>query len=255
MSKLWTNSVQGKKTIVENIRKKWHDRDMAHVFIVDDDDTVREAVAGYLKLSEHEVSEFKNLTGVKDSLNSLNPHILILETTFSDGDGYTFIKEIRQKSDIPVIYITTRDSESDRITGFEVGADDYLVKPFSVKELALRISAILKRASSREVESKEKIWFLEENTLLTDENAHKAEMNKSPLKLTTAEWKILIYLTSNGGAVVSREQILDRCLEYSFEGYDRTVDTHIKNLRSKLIDPHWIETIRGYGYRFAGSDK
>jgi len=228
---------------------------MAHVFVVDNDDSVREALSGYLKLSEHEVTEFKELSGVKEALKSKKPDIIIMETTFDDGDGFIFIKEIRQKSDLPAIFISTRDSESDRITGFEVGADDYLVKPFSIKELSLRVTAILKRISSRETRIKEKRWFLDQNILLTDENAHKAEMNGIQLKLTTAEWKILIYLTSNGGAVVSREQILDRCLEYSFEGYDRTVDTHIKNLRSKLIDPQWIETIRGYGYRFAGSTK
>lgn len=228
---------------------------MAHVFIVDDDDVIRESLAGYLRLSEYEVSEFHELSGVKDALKSRKPDILILETNYNEGDGWTFVKEIRQKSQIPIIFISNRISESDRITGFEVGADDYVTKPFSTKELALRIAAILKRASLSLYINKEKRWFYEDNTLLTDENAHKAEMNGTQLKLTTAEWKILIYLTSNGGTVVSREQILDRCLEYSFEGYDRTVDTHIKNLRSKLIDHRWIETIRGYGYRFAGTDK
>lgn len=228
---------------------------MAHVFIVDNDDDIRMTVAGYLKLSEYEVTEFRELAGVKEGLKSLKPDLLILETTFEEGDGFTFIKEIRQKRDIPVVFISRRNTESDRITGFEVGADDYLVKPFSIKELSLRVTAILKRVSRLEMRSKEKKWRLEENQLITDEKAHKAEMNGTQLKLTTAEWKILIYLTSNGGAVVSREQILDRCLEYSFEGYDRTVDTHIKNLRSKLIDPKWIETVRGYGYRFAGTLK
>ena len=227
---------------------------MAHVFIVDNDNAVRERVSGYLKLSEYEVSEFSDLSGVKDGLKSQKPDILITEINFDDGDGFVFIKEIRQKSEIPVIFLSSRDSESDRITGFEVGADDYVTKPFSTKELAMRISAILKRVGNRISINKEKRWFLESNKLVTDENAHKAEMNGMQLRLTTAEWKILIYLTSNGGAVVSREQILDRCLEYSFEGYDRTVDTHIKNLRSKLIDHRWIETIRGYGYRFAGTD-
>lgn len=228
---------------------------MAHIFIIDDDDVIRESLAGYLRLSEYEVSEFTDLSGVKDALKSRKPDILILETNYSEGDGWTFVKEIRQKSQIPIIFISNRISESDRITGFEVGADDYVIKPFSTKELALRVSAILKRASYNNYMNKEQRWFLDENTLLTNENAHKAEMNGTQLKLTTAEWKILIYLTSNGGTVVSREQILDRCLEYSFEGYDRTVDTHIKNLRSKLIDHRWIETIRGYGYRFAGTDK
>ncbi len=228
---------------------------MAHVFVIDDDVSIRESVSSYLKLSEYEVSEFSDLSGVKDAMKSRKPDIIVLETTFDEGDGFLFIKEIRQKTEIPVIFISRRHSESDRITGFEVGADDYVIKPFSIKELSMRIAAILKRVRYNIHINREKKWFLDENSLITDENAHKADMNGTPLKLTTAEWKILIYLTSNGGTVVSREQILDRCLEYSFEGYDRTVDTHIKNLRSKLIDHRWIETIRGYGYRFAGTDK
>jgi DNA-binding response OmpR family regulator len=228
---------------------------MSHVFIIDSDDEIRDTVSGYLRLWEFEVSEFKELTGVKESLKARKPDIIIVETTFEEGDGFTFIKEIRQKSDIPIIIISRRNTESDRIAGFEVGADDYLVKPFSTKELALRVIAILRRMNCFIQAVKEKKWELGQNSLTTDENAHKALLNGEPLRLTTAEWKILIYLTSNGGAVVSREQILDRCLEYSFEGYDRTVDTHIKNLRSKLIDPHWIETVRGYGYRFAGTEK
>jgi DNA-binding response OmpR family regulator len=228
---------------------------MAHVFIIDGDDSIREAVSGYLKLLEYTVSEFSDLNGVKEAINGKKPDILVMETTYNEGDGFLFLKEIRQKSQIPVVLISSRNTETDRITGFEVGADDYLVKPFSIKELALRITAILKRVGQLNIYNKEKKWFHNETILVTDENAHKAEMDGVPLKLTTAEWKILIYLTSNGGTVVSREQILDRCLEYSFEGYDRTVDTHIKNLRSKLIDHSWIETIRGYGYRFAGTSE
>lgn len=226
---------------------------MAYIFIIDNDDSLRESLCSYLRLSDHNVSGFSELAGVKEAMNAKKPDMLVLETSFEEGDGLIFVKEIRQKTEIPVIFISSRVSESDRITGFEVGADDYMAKPISTKELSLRISAILKRVGYRIRYNKEKKWFLRDDILLTDENTHKAELNGVQLKLTTAEWKILIYLTSNGGTVVSREQILDRCLEYSFEGYDRTVDTHIKNLRSKLIDHSWIETIRGYGYRFAGT--
>ncbi len=226
---------------------------MAHIFIIDKDDSLRNAISGYLKLNNHEVTELIEFSGLKEAISSADPDLLVMETNLSDGDGFILTKEIRQKSNIPIIFITGRGSESDRITGFEVGADDYLIKPISIKELVLRITAILRRIEKAEISNTEKKWFLDENILLTNENAHKAEMNGNQLKLTTAEWKILIYLTSNGGTVVSREQILDRCLEYSFEGYDRTVDTHIKNLRAKLINHKWIETIRGYGYRFAGS--
>ena len=121
---------------------------MSHIFIIDSDDEIRDTVAGYLKLWEFEVSEFKELAGVKDALKSKKPDLIIVETTFEEGDGFTFIKEIRQKSNIPIFIISKRNTESDRITGFEVGADDYLVKPFSTKELALRVTAILRRISN-----------------------------------------------------------------------------------------------------------
>jgi len=228
---------------------------MALIFVIEDNDSIREAVSGYLKLSDYEVEEFEALGGVKEAIASRNPELLILDAMLPDGDGFIFAKEIRQKSDIPIIFMTARESESDRITGFEVGADDYIVKPFSPKELVLRVGAVLKRTGTALPQKKTQGWVLGGQMLTTDEDSHKAMLNNQLLKLTAAEWKILLYLSSNGGAVVSREQILDRCLEYSFEGYDRTVDTHIKNLRAKLQNPDWIETVRGYGYRFAGNSK
>ena len=228
---------------------------MALIFVIEDNDSIREAVAGYLKLSDYEVGEFDALGGVKEAISTRNPDLLILDAMLPDGDGFIFAKEIRQKSDIPIIFMTARESESDRITGFEVGADDYIVKPFSPKELVLRVGAVLKRTGTSVPQKHMTGWELNGQNLTTDEDSHKALLNDQPLKLTAAEWKILLYLSSNGGAVVSREQILDRCLEYSFEGYDRTVDTHIKNLRAKLQNPDWIETVRGYGYRFAGNSK
>ncbi|MCP4149102.1 MAG: response regulator transcription factor [bacterium] len=228
---------------------------MPFIFILDNNDDSRKAVSGYLRLSEYEVIEFKELTGFKEALTIRKPDLLVMETDYPDGDGFLLVKELRLKTDIPIIFISGRSTETDRITGFEVGADDYMVKPISIKELALRIAVILKRINCNTGNKTETIWALGENILLTDESSHKAEMNGKLIKLTAAEWKILTYLTSNDGTVVSREQILDRCLEYSFEGYDRTVDTHIKNLRAKLIDPNWIETVRGYGYRFAGLQK
>lgn len=226
---------------------------MAHILVVEDNNTIREAVSSYLQLADHKVTTFEALAGVKDTVSTENPDLLLLDAMLPDGDGFIFAKELRQKSQIPLIFMSARESESDRITGFEIGADDYIVKPFSPKELVLRVNAVLRRSAVNTGGVNSQVWELGDSILETDEDSHKALLNGSVLKLTAAEWKILLYLSSNGGAVVSREQILDRCLEYSFEGYDRTVDTHIKNLRAKLNNPSWIETVRGYGYRFAGS--
>ncbi len=226
---------------------------MAHIFLIEDNDTLREAVSGYLQLADHRVTAWEALAGVKEAVIEQKPDLLLMDVMLPDGDGFIFVKELRQKSDVPVIFMSARESESDRITGFEIGGDDYIVKPFSPRELVLRVGAVLKRVSGEEDHPPRQAWFLDGHQLETDEEAHKAALDGEQLKLTAAEWKILLYLSSNGGAVVSREQILDRCLEYSFEGYDRTVDTHIKNLRAKLGNPDWIETVRGYGYRFAGA--
>jgi len=225
---------------------------MAHIFVVEDSEATLKTITGYLQLADHEVSSFENIGSVREALKHRRPDLILLDVILPDGDGFLFTKEFLSKEQIPIIFMSVRESESDRITGFEVGADDYIVKPFSPKELVLRVAAVLKRSSDKTNSKAKFSWTLSGHRLTVDGESHKVDVDGGPLKLTAAEWKILLYLSSNNGAVVTREQILDRCLEYSFEGYDRTVDTHIKNLRSKLGSPDWIETVRGYGYRFAG---
>lgn len=225
---------------------------MDYIYIVEDNKSIREAVAGYLKLADYKVREFGGVSGLMDAVKEEKPQMLVMDIMLPDGDGLLFTKELRQISDVPVIFLSARESESDRITGFEVGGDDYIVKPFSARELVLRVGALLRRVHSIGGEKDHKRWDLNGDILLLDRDSHKALLNEEDLKLTVAEWKILEYLSSEDGAVISRDQILERCLEYSFEGYDRTVDTHIKNLRAKM-GADWIETVRGYGYRFAGT--
>ncbi len=225
---------------------------MAHIYVVEDNESISEAVSGYLQLADHEVSCFGSLASTRERLEERKPDLILLDIMLPDGDGFIFAKELLSKQTIPIIFMSARESESDRITGFEIGADDYIVKPFSSKELVLRVAAVLKRTSGPLAHVSRHSWVLDDHKLTTDEDSHKAALDSESLKLTAAEWKILLYLSSNNGTVVTREQILDRCLEYSFEGYDRTVDTHIKNLRSKLGFSGWIENVRGYGYRFAG---
>lgn len=228
---------------------------MESIFIVEDNDSIREAVAGYLKLADYEVTQFSGVSGLKEAIMEKKPDLLILDVMLPDGDGFIFAKEMRQYSKIPLVFLSARESESDRITGFEIGADDYIVKPFSSKELVLRVAAVLRRSGNEGANGGGTVWVLGRDILDFDESTHIARINDKEIKLTAAEWKILIFLSSRGNAVVSREKILDECLEYSFDGYDRTVDTHIKNLRAKLGRPDWIETVRGYGYRFAGEMK
>lgn len=227
---------------------------MDYIYIVEDNRSIRDAVSGYLKLADYKVREFGGVKGLKEAILEEKPDLMILDIMLPDGDGLLFTKELRQESEVPIIFLSARESESDRITGFEVGGDDYVVKPFSARELVLRVGALLKRVRSGDSRKEQHRWVLKDDNLMLDRDSHKALLNNEDLKLTVAEWKILEYLSSEDGAVIGRDQILERCLEYNFEGYDRTVDTHIKNLRAKM-GSNWIETVRGYGYRFAGKQE
>jgi len=227
---------------------------MACIVLVEDNAFIREAAAGYLQLDGHKIIEFDCVKDVAETVRRGVVDLAILDIMLPDGNGFNLAKTIKEIDDIPLIFLTAKASESDRILGFEFGADDYVVKPFSPKELALRVQALLKRYSqtTRQVGDVSS-WALDGNTLELDCASHRLMMNNEELHLTGAEWKILEYLSRQEGLVVSRERILSECLNYFFEGSERTIDTHIANLRSKLGSSVWIETVRGYGYRFAGT--
>lgn len=227
---------------------------MACILLVEDNAFIREALAGYLQLDEHTVIEFGETRGVMEVIQRGIVDLVILDVMLPDGNGFNLAKSIREISSIPMVFLTAKDSESDRITGFELGADDYIVKPFSSKELALRIQALLKRCNNQQTNysSPNYCWKLDGQILELDKNTHKLFVNKQELYLTGAEWKILVYLAEHENIVVTRERILSECLNYFFEGSERTIDTHIANLRSKLGTGEWIGTVRGFGYRFNG---
>jgi len=228
---------------------------MARIFLIEDNESIREAVAGYLRLDEHEVVEFGGVTNVPDAMRHRAPDLMILDVMLPDGNGFALAKRIRSSSRIPIIFLTAKEAESDRITGFELGADDYVVKPFSPKELVLRVQALLRRSGAAQRAGGDEgggSWALGRARLSLEAATHRATMRGEPLTLTQAEWKILEHLAANAGMVVSRERLLGESLGYQYEGSERTIDTHVKNLRAKLRSPEWIETVRGYGYRFAG---
>ena len=226
---------------------------MACVIIVEDNSLIRDAVSGYLKLDGYKTLEFGGVTGVLDAVKRETADLAILDVMLPDGSGFALAKEIRASSDIPLIFLTAKDSESDRILGFELGADDYICKPFSAKELVLRVHALLRRSGKSDSgkSSASGEWQSGNSTVLIDEAKHNVSVDGNAAELTSTEWKILLYLASNAGQVVSREQLLSECLNYFFEGSERTIDTHMANLRSK-IGQQWISTVRGFGYRFSG---
>lgn len=228
---------------------------MQTIVIVEDNKAIRDAVSAYLKIDDFKVVEFEACGGVVDYLKTNDVDLTLMDITLPDGDGFFLVKEIRRFSDLPIIFLTSRADESYRILGFELGGDDYIQKPFSYKELILRIKAVLKRRAPKGHEGAEdqmQCWQSGDSTIRLDMPGHKFHLNDEQVRYTSTEWKIITYLISNAHVVLSREQILDHSLEYSFEGYDRIVDTHIKNIRAKLGDEQWIETVRGYGYSFNG---
>lgn len=231
---------------------------MARVFLVEDNETLREAVRSYLLLDDHEVVEFGRVAGVEEAFRTRPPQLLILDVMLPDGDGFLLARRLRREHSVPIIFLTAKSAESDRITGFELGADDYVVKPFSPRELILRVEAVLRRAvaegGSGGAITGFRAWQHEGRRLEMDEAQHRASVDGRELQLTAAEWKILARLTTSAGVVVARERLLGESLDYLVaEGSERTVDTHVKNLRAKLREPGWIETVRGFGYRFAGA--
>jgi two-component system phosphate regulon response regulator PhoB len=179
-----------------------------------------------------------------------SPHLVVLDLMIPGVDGLEVCKELKRNTEtrsIPVIMLTAKGEEIDRIVGLELGADDYVVKPFSPRELILRIRAVLRRSTSEA--PPETIW--QKEGLRVDFEAHRITVDGEEVPLTATEFKLLSELIRAPRKVQTRDQLLDRVWAYRFEGYARTVDTHVRRLRQKL-GPYsdWIETVRGVGYRF-----
>ncbi len=233
---------------------------MARIFVVEDNEGLRETIASYLRLEDHEVVAFSCLAGVEDAVRMQQPDLMILDVMLPDGDGFLLGRKLRTWSQMPIVFLSARTAESDRITGFEVGGDDYVVKPFSNKELMLRVGAVLRR-TQKSFSAPDAVmrWILnhdgQDHALELQVAGHRCRHDDRAVNFTAAEWKILNHLAENAGIVVSRDRLLGACLDYLAEGSERTIDTHIKNIRLKLDKLPWIETVRGFGYRFAGAEE
>ena len=179
-----------------------------------------------------------------------NPDLVVLDLMLPGLDGKEVCRRLKQSQAtraIPVLMLTALSSETDRIIGFEIGADDYLTKPFSPRELVLRVQAILRRGHEQDVDAAP----LQFNGLSIDPQKHKATSGDIELDLTATEFKLLHYLAAHAGKVQTRQMLLERVWDYAYEGYARTVDTHVRRLRKKLGPlAKRIETVRGIGYRF-----
>ncbi len=222
------------------------------VLVVEDDEDILNLLrfnleaAGYEVLASTDGYEGMNLA------RSNPPQLVILDIMLPGIDGFEVCKDLKRRketAEIPVIMLTARGEEVDRIVGLELGADDYVVKPFSPRELMLRIKAIMKRSTRTESDEQRSQWIKE--GLSVDMDAHKVVVDEQDIELTATEFKLLVELIKRQGRVLTRDQLLNRVWGYEFEGYARTVDTHIRRLRQKL-GPYaeFVETVRGVGYRF-----
>ncbi|MFW6356185.1 MAG: response regulator transcription factor [Spirochaetota bacterium] len=227
---------------------------MARILIVEDSDLIREAVTEAFSVSGHTPTSVATVKDAVEALATSGFEAVILDIRLPDGNGYKLAQKIRETSSVPIIFLTAKDSESERVMGFEVGADDYVVKPFSAKELLLRLEAILRRGRSAQTDpdGARRLWHLHGHTLVIDESAHLVELDGERVHVTESEWRILTELVTNEGQAITREHILSECLDRPYDGAERTVDTHIGNIRALLGEAEWIETVRGYGYRFVG---
>ena len=220
------------------------------ILVVEDDLDILQLVAHSLKAADFDVltahEGYEALALAKNHL----PQLIILDIMLPGLDGFEVCKELKRSpatQKIPILMLTAKGEEVDRIVGMELGADDYVVKPFSPRELILRVRAILRRFAPEEPLTTK--WL--RNGLGVDLEAHRVTVNDQETNLTATEFRLLAELIRNLGKVLTRDKLLDKVWGYQFDGYARTVDTHIRRLRQKL-GPYaeWIETVRGVGYRF-----
>jgi DNA-binding response OmpR family regulator len=223
------------------------------ILIVEDETTVRETLALNLRAEGYEaVTAADGTTGLRLAREA-GPDLIILDLMLPELDGLSLCRLLRRDSDVPIIMLTARGTEMDRITGLETGADDYVVKPFSLGELLARVRANLRRAGG---ENRAPSTRLQADDLSLDLVARRAALGPAELKLTHREFDLLAELMRNKGAVLSRDLLLTRVWGYDYVGDSHTVDVHIRWLREKIEDdpsaPRRITTVRGVGYRFEG---
>ena len=223
---------------------------MAHLLIADDEAQIRTLIRKYAEFGGHTVTEAADGMEAISRAASASPDLIVMDIMMPELDGFSAVREIRKTSSVPVLFLSARGEEYDRINGFESGADDYVVKPFSPKELLLRIEAILRRTGEAPAATaaKEVYTF---GGLTVDMTARIVTADGVVLELSPKEYDLLFYLIRNKNIALSRERLITEVWGYDFFGVDRTLDTHVKLLRKSLgVYANHIVTLRGVGYRF-----
>lgn len=221
---------------------------MYHILVVDDEDKIRDIIKKYASFEGYSVTEAANGMEAVEKCKNHKFDIIIMDIMMPELDGFSACREIRKTSDTPVIMLSARGEEYDRIHGFELGIDDYVVKPFSPRELMMRVDAIMKRSKGSLKPENE---VFQQGGLSIDFTARTVCVDGVRLSLSPKEYDLLFYLVKNRGIALTRERLITEVWGYDFYGDDRTLDTHIKLLRKSLGDySRYIVTLRGVGYRF-----
>jgi len=214
------------------------------ILVVDDESRIRDVIREYLNIEGYEVKEAENGLMAIEAVNEENFDVIIMDIMMPKLDGYSALKEIRKTETVPVIMLSARGDEYDKLHAFDIGVDDYVTKPFSPKELIARVKAVTKRQKQEET----KYVF---DGLIVDDRAHEVYIDDEKVYLTPKEYDLLKYLIQNINIALSRETLLTNIWGYDFYGDDRTIDTHIKTLRNNLGKYRpFITTVRGMGYKF-----
>ena len=212
------------------------------VLIVEDEDAIAEPLAEGL---EREGFRVRRVATGGDALDAPPADLVLLDLRLPDLDGYDVCRRLRKRSDVPIIVVTAKGEETDRVIGLELGADDYVVKPFGLRELVARIRAVMRRASA----TRGREDGLRAGSLELDARTRIARLDGSELRLTAKEFDLLLLFMRDPGTVVSRERILQEVWQTTWYGSSKTIDVHVAALRKKLGDSGWIETVRGVGFR------
>jgi two-component system, OmpR family, response regulator len=232
---------------------------LAHrILIVDDEGHIREVIRVALKKAGMDVIEARDGKEALTRFAADRPDLIVLDIGMPEFDGLDVCREIRKTSDVPILFLSARDEEIDRILGLEIGGDDYVTKPFSPRELVARVNVILRRLGPRNGEAKTGPSALTQGGLLIDAEQHVASFAGTPLKLTAIEFGILRAFLTRPTSVFNREQLMRAAYQFNIQVSDRTIDSHIRNIRAKLAAlacDNVIETIHGVGFKLGRCEK
>jgi two-component system response regulator RegX3 len=229
------------------------------VLMVEDETSITEPLSEALEREGFATEVARTVQEALRVSERLRPDIVLLDVMLPDGSGYDVCRSLRERSAVPIIMLTARGEETDRIVGLELGADDYIVKPFSAREVAARVRAVLRRSGDNRRDAAERDRPIVAGQLTLDPGRRSATHDGQELELTRKEFELLELLLREAGSVVSRERLIDEVWDVNWFGSTKTLDVHVSSLRRKLGDnsaaPRYIHTVRGVGFRFAAPDE